>query len=82
MASQPRRTIKIDGKDYALDALTDETKQLLTNIRVVDREIVRLRTQLAIAQTARAAYARAVSDVLPQQEAALVHVEADAEAEA
>ena len=39
-------------------------------------------TQLAISQTARAAYARAVADVLPRQEAALVNVEAEAEADA
>ena len=64
------QTIKIDGKDYALDALTDETKTLLSNIRVVDREITRLRQQLAIAQTARAAFANGVKNALPAEEAA------------
>lgn len=64
------QTIKIDGKDYALDSLSDETKNLLTNIRVVDREIVRLRQQLAIAQTARAAFANGVKNALPADETA------------
>lgn len=76
MASNPQRTITIDGKSYALDALTDETKQLLGNVRAVDREIARLRQQLAIAQTARSAYARAVADALPKEDAALVKAEA------
>jgi hypothetical protein len=61
------QTIKIDGKDYALDALTAETKTLLSNIRVVDREITRLRQQLAIAQTARAAFANGVKNALPAE---------------
>lgn len=65
------QTIKIDGKDYALDALTDETKTLLSNIRVVDREITRLRQQLAIAQTARAAFANGVKNALPAETGAV-----------
>lgn len=65
------QTIKIDGKDYALDALSDETKQLLTNIRIVDREITRLRQQLAIAQTARATFANGVKNALPAEEGAV-----------
>lgn len=62
--------IKIDGKDYELDALSDDAKRLLTNIRVVDREITRLRQQLAIAQTARAAFANGVKNALPVTEPA------------
>ena len=58
-------TIKIDGKDYELDALSDDAKRLLTNIRIVDREIVRLRQQLAIAETARATFANGVKNALP-----------------
>ncbi|MCB2080231.1 MAG: hypothetical protein KDE55_21360 [Novosphingobium sp.] len=77
MATSP--TITIDGKDYALDALTDETKQLLGSIRAVDQEITRLRRQLAIAQTARAAYARNVARSLPgDSETTPVDVQADA----
>jgi cell division septum initiation protein DivIVA len=63
-------TIKIDGKDYELDALSDDTKRLLTNIRVVDREITRLRQQLAIAQTARASFANGIKNTLPAEEGA------------
>lgn len=60
--------IKIDGKEYPIDSLSDETKDLLKNLRVVDREIMRLRQQLAIAQTARMTYARSVKVTLAKEE--------------
>lgn len=65
------QTISIDGKDYVVDALTDEAKAQLGNLRVVDMELQRLEQRKAIAQTARNAYARALqaelAKVEPQQ---------------
>jgi hypothetical protein len=58
--------IKIDNKDYDTDKLSDEAKTQLTNIQVCDQEIQRLQVQLAIAQTARMAYARALGEALPK----------------
>ena len=58
--------ITIDGVEYALNDLSNDAKSQLMNLRVTDQEIARLQTQLAIAQTARAAYARALSAALPQ----------------
>ncbi len=52
--------ITIDDKEYDLDALSDATKAQLTSMRLADAEIQRLNIQLAIAQTARNAYALAV----------------------
>jgi hypothetical protein len=52
--------ITIDDKEYDLDKLTDATKAQLTSMRLADAEIQRLNIQLAIAQTARNAYALAV----------------------
>jgi uncharacterized small protein (DUF1192 family) len=60
------KTIKIDNKDYSTDALSDAAKSQLVNLRVVDQEIARLKAQLAIHQTARAAYAAAVKRNLPK----------------
>ena len=82
MASNPNQTIVIDGKNYALDALTEETKQLLGSIQGVDSEIMRLRRQLAIAQTARAAYARSVASQLAKEQGAETASEATEAAEA
>lgn len=60
------QTITIDGKEYALDTLTEAAKAQLTNLRVVDQEISRLQQQQAIAQTARNAYANALQEQLPK----------------
>lgn len=61
------QTITIDGKDYALDDLTEAAKSQLTNLRIVDQEIARLQQQQAIAQTARNAYAQALQVELPSR---------------
>ena len=58
-------TIKIDDKEYDLDALSDEAKVQVANLQVTDGEIQRLNIQLAIAQTARIAYANALNVELP-----------------
>ena len=58
--------ITIDGKEYDLDGLTDEAKSQLAHIQITDQEISRLQQRLAIAQTARQAYARALQEQLPE----------------
>lgn len=60
--------VTIDGTDYDIDNLTDSAKAQLTSLQVTDAEIQRLNIQLAITQTARNAYARALSDLLPKTE--------------
>lgn len=54
-----------NGTQYALDNLTENARAQIVNLRVTDQEIARLQTQLAIAQTARAAYAQALTAQLP-----------------
>lgn len=61
MAEQKdERTVTIDGKEYKLDQLSEKAKKQLVNLRITDEEIQRLNHQLAIAQTARSAYANAL----------------------
>ena len=60
--------IEIDGKEYALDDLSDETKKRLQAIRFTETEIQRLQALLAIAQTARASYAKALAESLSNPE--------------
>ncbi len=57
-------TVKIDGKDYDSESLSVEAKSQLTSLQVTDAEIQRLQIQLAIAQTARNAYALALKSAL------------------
>lgn len=62
MKKDPAKSvITIDGKEYALDALSANARAQIVNLRITDQEIARLQTRLAIAQTARAAYAQALS---------------------
>jgi len=65
-------TIKIDDKNYDLDHLTDEAKAQLGSLQFVDAEIQRLNAQLAVMQTARVAYSKALKDSLPQFEGDII----------
>lgn len=67
MADQKAQTVTIDGKEYGPDDLNDNARAQITNLRVTEQEIARLQQQLAIAQTARTAYANALKGELPQE---------------
>jgi hypothetical protein len=55
------KTITIDDKEYVFDDLSDEARAQLVSLKVTDQEIIRLQQQQKIAQTARNAYAKALS---------------------
>ena len=61
---QQGRTVTIDGTEYKLADLSDNARQQLANLRVADTEIRRLERQLALARTARQAYARVLQGEL------------------
>lgn len=56
--------VKIDGIEYALDVLSDDAKGQIASIQVVDRCLNETKEQIAILQTARAAYAAALKNIL------------------
>jgi hypothetical protein len=60
--------ITIDGQQYDVSTLSENARSQIANLRITDQEIQRLQQQLAIAQTARAAYARALEAELPKTE--------------
>ena len=60
------KTITINNKEYNLDDLSDNAKAQLGSLQLTDQEIIRLQQQLAIAQTARNAYAQALNEELPK----------------
>ena len=62
-------TITIDGTEHAEEALSKEAKAELVSMQVCDQRIATLQTDLAIAQTARNAYANALKSLLPKAEA-------------
>lgn len=63
--------IKIDNKDYDTDKLSEDARKQLVNLRLTDQEIQRVQMQLAIAQTARIAYAKALQAALPAESESL-----------
>lgn len=58
-------TLTIDGKNYELDSLSNDAKVQLASIQFVDAELARLQAQAAALQTARNAYAKALTAALP-----------------
>lgn len=63
-------TITIDNKEYKLEELSDDAKAQIGSIQIVDQKITDLNAQLAIMQTARNAYAQALTPLLPKKRAA------------
>ncbi len=57
-------TVTIDGKPYDLESLPDAAKNQLTSIQFVDRKIAELQAELAVCQTARNAYVKALSEMV------------------
>ena len=57
-------TIKIDGNEYDVGELSEESKAQLMSIKFVDAELARLNAQAAALQTARIAYGRALKETL------------------
>jgi len=58
--------ITIDNKEYELDALTPEVRAELDMLIATDQKIAELQREMAIAQTARHAYAVALQGKLGQ----------------
>ena len=56
--------IKINNQAYDTDTLPEAAKQQLQMLALTNAEIKRLQTQLAIAQTAKNAYARALAEAV------------------
>jgi hypothetical protein len=61
------KTWTINDKEYDLDDLSETAKSQIVNIQVVDGEIGRLNQQLAIMQTARNAYGKALNDEIAEK---------------
>ena len=59
--------ITIDDKEYNTDDFSEGAMNQLGSLQAADAEIARLNVLLAIAQTARNAYARALNEELPEE---------------
>jgi hypothetical protein len=68
MADEESQKVTIDDKEYDPDNLSDTAKGQIVNLQVVDQEIASLQQKLAIAKTARNAYATALKEELPEED--------------
>jgi len=59
--------ITINDKQYDLDKLSAEVKAQLHMLQQTDQEISHLNVQIAICQTARMAYSKAIDEQLPKE---------------
>jgi hypothetical protein len=59
--------IKIDDVDYETDEMSNEAKAQVMSLQFNDEHMIRLRNELAIAQTARTAYATALKKELEKK---------------
>ena len=57
-------TVTIDGKEYNIDDLSENSRSQLASLRLTDQKIAQLQSELAIVQTARIAYANALKNDL------------------
>ncbi len=56
--------ITINDKKYSLDSLTPEARNQLNSMQSTDQKIAELQRDMAIAMTARNAYAKALTESL------------------
>lgn len=56
--------ITVDNKVYDIEKMSAEARQHLGNLQFVEAEMVRHKNQLAVLQTAHAAYAHALKEAL------------------
>ena len=64
---EEKKTWTINDKEYDVDDLSETAKSQIVNIQVVDGEIARLKQQLAIMQTARNAYGKALDGEITEK---------------
>lgn len=58
--------VTIDGKEYDTEALSDDARNNMLNVQYCDQKLSELKRELAMAQTARNAYATALKGALPK----------------
>ena len=68
MTDQEEQKIKIDDKEYSIDELSDLAKEQLISMRAAEQHLEAAKTQLAIATTARNAYATALKEELAKDQ--------------
>ena len=56
------KKLTIDGIEYDFDALSDHAKAQIVHLKVIEAELLKLNTQIAIYETAQNAYLGALKE--------------------
>ncbi len=64
------KTITFDGSDYAIDKLSKEAKSQIANIQFSDKQLLQLENELAVSNTARNGYLKALKAEVTQSKKA------------
>jgi len=59
--------ITIDGKEYDSEKMSDDLRNQLVSLQYTDAEITKAQMQMAVLQTARIAYSKAVQELLEKE---------------
>lgn len=62
---QDEAEVTVNGVSYKVSTLSEEAQAQVSNLQFVDKQMVDLRAQLAVYQTARNAYESALQQMLP-----------------
>lgn len=62
------RKVNIDDVEYNIDELSENAQAQVINIQFVDNQIVQLKNELAVADTARIGYSQALKRELAKPE--------------
>jgi hypothetical protein len=73
------RIITINGIDYDIDTLSDETRGQVRSIQFIDDELEKLNAKIAVMSTARMSYAATLQEIL-DAEAGPIPIEDGSEA--
>lgn len=58
-------TITIDNVEYDFDSLSTDAKNQFTSLQFVDHKLAQLQAEIAVFQTARIGYSKALQEALP-----------------
>ena len=68
MVDEQETKITIDDKEYILNDLSEEAKEQIVSMRAAEQHLEVAKAQMAIASTARNAYATALKEELAKDE--------------
>lgn len=57
--------ITIDNVEYDFDSLSTDAKNQFTSLQFVDQKLAQLQAEIAVFQTARIGYSKALKEALP-----------------